>query len=105
VATATPGIERIVDQGKTGFLVALDDLGSMEAPILTLLGDIDLRQTMEDAARRLDLSGWGAAQMVEKIDSIYEGIVRSGSGATVRENGPGGHNSASLLEPPSDSVT
>jgi glycosyltransferase involved in cell wall biosynthesis len=105
VATATPGIERIVVQGKTGFLVALDDLGSMEVPILKLLSDIDLRQTMEDAARRLDLSGWDAQQMVEKIDSIYESIVRSDLGALGHENRRTAHNSASLLEPPSDRVT
>lgn len=81
VSTSTPGIDRIVVHGETGFLVALDDLGSMEAPILNLLSNIGLRQAMEDAARRLDLSGWDAHQMVEQIGSIYEGMVRSGAGA------------------------
>jgi glycosyltransferase involved in cell wall biosynthesis len=83
VSTATPGIDRIVVQGETGFLVTLDDLGSMEAPILNLLRDLRLRQAMEDAARRLDLSGWDAHHMVEQIGSIYEGIARSGSRAAI----------------------
>jgi len=83
VSTATPGINRIVVHGETGFLVGLDDLGSMEDPILQLLGDVDLRQAMEKATRRLDLSGWDAHQMVEQINSIYEGIVRSVSNVAI----------------------
>jgi glycosyltransferase involved in cell wall biosynthesis len=82
VSTATPGISQIVVQGETGFLVEVDELGSMEDPIIRLLSDIGLRQAMEDAARRLDLSGWDAHQMVEQINSIYEEIVRSVSSAT-----------------------
>jgi glycosyltransferase involved in cell wall biosynthesis len=76
VATHTPGVDRIVAQGQTGFLVPLDDLDAMETPILKLLSDADLRQRMEDAARGLDLSGWDADHMVDRINSIYEGIAR-----------------------------
>lgn len=83
VTTATPGVSRIVVHGETGFLVAIDDLGSMEDPILRLLGDIGLRQAMESAARRIDLSGWDAHHMVEQINSIYEDIAKSASNTAV----------------------
>lgn len=83
VSTATPGIERIVVQSETGYLVPVDDLGSMEAPILSLLRDIGLRHAMEDAAGRLDLGGWDERRMVEQIDAIYDDIVRSGSVAAI----------------------
>lgn len=83
VATATPGVDQLVIHGETGFLVSLDDLGSMEAHILRLLGDRDLRRAMEDAAGRLDLSGWDAHHMVDKINAIYEDMVRPGPAMAV----------------------
>jgi glycosyltransferase involved in cell wall biosynthesis len=76
VATATPGVDQVVIHGETGFLVSLEDLGPMEAHILRLLGDRDLRRAMEDAASRRDLSGWDAHHMVDKINAIYEDMVR-----------------------------
>lgn len=52
VATDVPGVRSIVIEGRTGFVVGVDDQPAMEAAMARLLGDPDLRSAMGRAARR-----------------------------------------------------
>ncbi|MCB2082071.1 MAG: glycosyltransferase, partial [Rickettsiales bacterium] len=71
VATHTQGIEQIVTEGESGYLVPVDDVAAMAVPIQQLLQDKALHDAMAQAAREKDLSAWSADHMVTEIEKIY----------------------------------
>jgi len=52
VATAVPGVSTIVEDGRTGLIVGLEDVSAMQDAITRLLSNSELRQRFGDAARR-----------------------------------------------------
>lgn len=77
VSTDLPGIEAVVKNGESGFLVPIDDLEAMVKPIVRLLEDRQLAETMSAAARKLDLSAWDEAAMAASLDRIYADILKA----------------------------
>lgn len=75
VSTSLPGIERVVIDGATGFLVDLDDLSAMVRPIIQLLRDPDLASNARKASREIDLSPWEVKNMVDKLEDVYLSVV------------------------------
>jgi glycosyltransferase involved in cell wall biosynthesis len=75
VTTALPGIEAVVRNGETGYLVDIDKLEDMGQPILRLLHDAALSASMSAATRRMDLSRWSIEHMVEALDELYAGVL------------------------------
>ncbi len=51
VATDVPGVRTVIDDGTTGFVLAVEDLEGMVAALARLLEEPDLRRTMGEAAR------------------------------------------------------
>jgi phosphatidylinositol alpha-1,6-mannosyltransferase len=51
VATSTGGIAEAVQDGQTGFLVEPDNLGSLAAAVLRVVGDPGLRHRMSEASK------------------------------------------------------
>ncbi|MEM7120925.1 MAG: glycosyltransferase family 4 protein [Pseudomonadota bacterium] len=72
VAAHLPGLERVVREGETGFMVPTESLDSMTDPLITLLRDPDLRKRLGDAGRAQDFSPWDAERMVVAIDGAYD---------------------------------
>lgn len=72
VAAHLPGLERVVREGETGYMVPTDSLESMAEPLIKLLRDPALRRRLGDAGRALDFSPWDAERMVVAIDEAYD---------------------------------
>jgi glycosyltransferase involved in cell wall biosynthesis len=52
VTTATPGVDAIVADGETGYVVGVEDVDAMVEAVAGLLTDTDRRRAMGQAARR-----------------------------------------------------
>lgn len=75
VATAVPGIERLVRDGETGFLVPVDDPHKALGPIERLLADPDLRSRMSAATAQVDLAPWEMARMARDTQRVLDGLI------------------------------
>lgn len=80
VATALPGLDGLVQEGCNGYLVPVAHLDRMVAPITRLLGDPLLADAMAQAARRIDLSPWSTAHMVDRLEDVYRTVLIAGRG-------------------------
>lgn len=85
VTTALPGVEEIVQPDRTGFLVPIDDLAAMVAPVVRLLQDRGLAAQMAANARALDLSAWSIGGMACELERIYRELL---SARGVRQDTP-----------------
>jgi glycosyltransferase involved in cell wall biosynthesis len=76
VATSVSAIPEIVVDGKTGYLTAPGDAGSIAHRISQLLADPALRQLLGDAGRARARTEFSVAQMAEQTLAVYEGAGR-----------------------------
>jgi glycosyltransferase involved in cell wall biosynthesis len=76
VVTALPGLEAIVEHGRSGFLVETDHLQDMVDPICTLLANPTLAASMAGAARGMDLSRWSTRYMVDRLEDVYRSVLK-----------------------------
>ena len=77
VATALPGLERVIRPGVSGYLVPLEHVGQMAEPMITLLKDDARRRRFANAARDVDLSDWSSDRMTRAIEAIYSSASRA----------------------------
>jgi glycosyltransferase involved in cell wall biosynthesis len=63
VATSTPGVTSIVNDGETGFVVPVDDLAAMVAATTRLVGDGELRSKMGGSARQWCVDNFSLASV------------------------------------------
>ncbi|MDH4195566.1 MAG: glycosyltransferase family 4 protein [Nitrospirota bacterium] len=75
VASATGGLQEIVEQGRTGFLVPPDNAEALAEKLLVLLLDRRLAETMGEAARGVAQVRWSLARQVEEFVAVYEQLV------------------------------
>ena len=75
VVTELPGVDVVVKHGVTGFLVPTERLDAMVEPIVRLLTDPALAQSMADQARKLDLLPWSVENMTGELERIYAGVL------------------------------
>jgi glycosyltransferase involved in cell wall biosynthesis len=78
VTTALPGLEALVHDGVNGFLVPVDRLDQMAAPIGRILADPSLAASMSQAAGRIDLAPWSTTSMVTRLEEVYRSVLRRG---------------------------
>jgi glycosyltransferase involved in cell wall biosynthesis len=71
VATAVGGVPDVVDDGRTGRLVAPGDESALAAAIAELIGDVELRARLGAAARAEALARFGYARLVADVDRVY----------------------------------
>ena len=71
LSTRLPGIEIVLRDGESGYVVALDDFAAFAQRFEELACDEAKRNAMAQAIATLDLSGWEASAMVRRIDEIY----------------------------------
>ncbi|HMK63930.1 MAG TPA: glycosyltransferase family 4 protein [Acidimicrobiales bacterium] len=79
VATDVPGARSIVEDGTSGFLVAVDDTEAMVRALQRLLADPALRRRMGDAARSRCLEHFAIEPVVERWRAFLTPLVE-GSG-------------------------
>jgi L-malate glycosyltransferase len=75
VATTAGGIPEVVQDGRTGLLVAPRDDHAMAGAILLLLKDEPLRRRMGDAGLALVKAKFSAERMVEETLAVYEQVM------------------------------
>jgi len=78
IATNTGGIEEIVKNGETGFLVSCGDISSMRQKLALLLKDTALKQRMGLAARSSIASNFHLKDMIQGHADLYRGLMREG---------------------------
>jgi glycosyltransferase involved in cell wall biosynthesis len=75
VAGRVPAIEEIVEDGRSGLLVAPGDVAGWERALRSLLGSPDLRRRMADAARARAGSQLDPHTWVERTEAVYRGVL------------------------------
>jgi len=75
VVTELPGVDAIIKDGLTGYLVPGNDLNSMADKITILLNDSSLNLEMRENIMQLDLSSWSVAHMVTELERIYSDML------------------------------
>jgi glycosyltransferase involved in cell wall biosynthesis len=78
VATRVGGLAEIIDDGRTGYLVAPKDPASLAERIVTLLKDRNHRQEMGQAAFKEATRRFSLKAMMKNYEELYQGVV-SGS--------------------------
>lgn len=76
VATRVGGVPDIVEDGLTGLLVAPRDPEAIAGAICTLAADGARRRAMGEAARAKMAPGYGLERMQEKIEALYEALIK-----------------------------
>ncbi|MEJ1157543.1 glycosyltransferase [Prosthecomicrobium sp. N25] len=71
VVPALAGIERVVEDGRTGDVVGLDGVGPVVDAMLALAADPDRRARYAAGARAMDMSAWDADHMMRLIGEAY----------------------------------
>jgi glycosyltransferase involved in cell wall biosynthesis len=85
VATDVPGVRSIVQDGRTGLVVPVDDPGALATATARLLGDAALRRSMGEAARRHCRDHFSLDAVADRWLSLLEPLLASAA----RRNGNG----------------
>ena len=85
VAPDVPGVRSIVQDGRTGLVVPVDDPGALATATARLLGDAALRRSMGEAARRHCRDHFSLDAVADRWLSLLEPLLASAA----RRNGNG----------------
>lgn len=75
VGTNIPGIADVVQEGKTGHLVAVDDLDGFVAALVGLIDEPGRAQHLGEAARKRAVECFSASRMVDGTVALYEQLL------------------------------
>jgi glycosyltransferase involved in cell wall biosynthesis len=78
VATRCGGPEEMVKDGEEGWLAERGSAGSVADALERLIGDPLARRRMGSAARHAAVSRFSTAAMINKYETLYEGLARRG---------------------------
>ena len=71
VASAVGGVPDVVDDGRTGLLVPVDDAAALTAAMAQLLADPDRRAAMGEAARQAVRMRHSPAALGDALQRLY----------------------------------
>ena len=77
LGTLHSGIPEIIEDGKTGFLVAERDVEALADRLRALLGSTDLRRTMGEAGRKRIEENFDLRKQAKKLEEIYAQTISS----------------------------
>ncbi len=77
VSSAIGGTEELIEDGRSGLLVAPGDPKALAAALRRLLGDADLRRELAAQARERVDQGLTRPQMAEQVTSVYSDLLGS----------------------------
>jgi N-acetyl-alpha-D-glucosaminyl L-malate synthase BshA len=75
IATAVGGVPEVVEDGKSGFLLPVGDVGGMADAALALLTDATRYGEFRAAARRRAVEHFDTAQIVPHYEAYYRDII------------------------------
>jgi glycosyltransferase involved in cell wall biosynthesis len=75
VGTRIAGTEELVQEGRNGFLVEVDDPGALADRVATLVRDGELRRRMGAEARRFVEERWSWTSRAKELEDIVERIL------------------------------
>ncbi len=75
VACDVGSVSEVVDDGQTGYVVQVEDVGALQARLRELLEDGALRERMGERARRLAKTRFTDALMARRYEAIYSSMV------------------------------
>lgn len=75
VATETEGARELIENEKTGKLVSIKEPVQLAEAVTALLKDEDLRQRLGENARENARERFSLANMIDKTEKLYEGII------------------------------
>lgn len=75
VATETDGAREIIENGKTGKLVSIENPFELSEAIVELLSDENLRQDLSANARRAAAEKFGDERMIEETENLYRDVA------------------------------
>ena len=76
VATATEGAREIIENGRTGLLVAVGDREALAASVLHLLEDTHRRALLGSSARDAARERYGLDHMIDLTERLYSEILK-----------------------------
>ncbi len=77
VATNVGGAEELVDEGRTGLLVAREDPAALAGALEMIAADEVRRRGMADAARAKAENEFSLARMLKDYDALYLDLART----------------------------
>ena len=72
IGSRVGGVEEVMDEGKTGFLIEPGDAGRLAEYVLRLFRDRPLRERMAVESRAFVMPRFSADVMVDKIEKLYQ---------------------------------
>jgi glycosyltransferase involved in cell wall biosynthesis len=75
LAAPTAGIPEVIENGRTGFLLAADDAKAYAQTLVSLLDNAELRQTVTEAAYRQVLSNFTLKKYCDSVLGRYEELL------------------------------
>ena len=79
VASAVGGVPDLIEDGRTGYLVAPGDPGAAAEAVMRLVADSELRAAMGARAREKVVPAYGLRRMVDQIEALYETLIEERS--------------------------
>lgn len=76
VATAVGGVPQVIEDGVSGFLIDVDDVGGLSEELISLLDSAELRADVGRDARNQIISRFGIDRSVARIEEIYDALSR-----------------------------
>jgi glycosyltransferase involved in cell wall biosynthesis len=78
VVADMPGVREVIELGVEGLLAEPMIESDLESKILELLGDPERRRQMGLAARRRAEQHFDVAQIVQRLVTVYQGLIAAG---------------------------
>ena len=77
VATRVGGVPELIDEGKTGYLTGVGDIGAQAGHVVDLLRDGALFHTMSKAARHAAETRFKTDLLIPQYEAVYEKVLAS----------------------------
>ncbi|MGB0389813.1 MAG: glycosyltransferase, partial [Ardenticatenaceae bacterium] len=77
ISTTVGGAPDVIKHGQNGWLIPPDNLSSLEASLLELLGDAELRAEMGRNARQDIVADYSLPAVAGKLRDLYEQLAAS----------------------------
>jgi glycosyltransferase involved in cell wall biosynthesis len=84
VATRVGGVEDVVEDGVTGYLVRPGDTHAAAERLALLAADPELRRRMGETGRAQVLERYAVDRLVEDVDRLYRSLLETASATTRR---------------------
>jgi glycosyltransferase involved in cell wall biosynthesis len=87
IASAMGGLNEIIKQGETGFLVPPNDIGALAGKMKELLSDPEKAREMGESGRNVAVSRFNLARQCEEFATIYQEMVLTRRASVLNEEG------------------